>query len=585
MRSGVRDDDGIAQILLLKPEKQVRPGKVDYMFRNVLCAIAALCLPAAAGARAAEASFAVEGTGFRIRKFTDGATACGNRKYVWRSVPKRLDGWLFTQLDGGARSKLTVRAGADGVLHVATATGQPGVDLTGWEEADGLRFHYTDKGKTAMAVFRKTVKVGQKVQIPQGNWTGTIVLAPSLTGEAAGPGAPQAPRAPDHSRAPGVVIDHIPARTGKYVGSPSIAVLPNGQYVASHDVFGRKSRQRITRVFGSADRGATWRHLTDIDGQWWSTLFMHRGALYVMGVSRRFGHVVIRRSTDGGTTWTTPKDKNTGLLLADGKYHCAPVPVVVHDGRLWRAMEDAMGPGGWGSSFRSFMMSAPVDADLLKAESWTFSNRLGRSPTWLSGKFGGWLEGNAVVTPAGRIVNILRADSPGGGKAAIVSISKDGRQATFNPKDGFIDFPGGAKKFTIRCDPKTKLYWSLVNHIQNKDRGKHPKGSLIRNTLAMISSPDLRNWTVKSIVLHHEDVAKHGFQYVDWLFEGEDLIAVSRTAYDDGLGGAHSQHDANYLTFHRIRNFRQRTMKDPPLGGGVPAPGGPKSKPASAGRG
>ncbi len=48
----------------------------------------------------------------------------------------------------------------------------------------------------------------------------------------------------------------------------------------------------------------------------------------------------------------------------------------------------------------------------------------------------------------------------------------------------------------------------------------------------------------------------HGFQYVDWKFEGEDLIAVSRTAFDDGLGGAANYHDANFITFHRVCNFR-----------------------------
>ena len=39
--------------------------------------------------------------------------------------------------------------------------------------------------------------------------------------------------------------------------------------------------------------------------------------------------------------------------------------------------------------------------------------------------------------------------------------------------------------------------------------------------------------------------------------DGDDIIAVSRTAYDDGFGGAHRAHDANYMTFHRIRNFRR----------------------------
>ena len=40
------------------------------------------------------------------------------------------------------------------------------------------------------------------------------------------------------SSVPGVIIDYSPAETGKYIGSPSMAVLPNGDYVASHDFFG-----------------------------------------------------------------------------------------------------------------------------------------------------------------------------------------------------------------------------------------------------------------------------------------------------------------------------------------------------------
>ena len=41
-----------------------------------------------------------------------------------------------------------------------------------------------------------------------------------------------------------------------------------------------------------------------------------------------------------------------------------------------------MGPGGWGGHFRVFVMSAPVGADLLKADSWTSTNRLGRGTGW-----------------------------------------------------------------------------------------------------------------------------------------------------------------------------------------------------------
>ena len=367
------------------------------------------------------------------------------------------------------------------------------------------------------------------------------------------------PSKPDHSRTPGVVIDYIPAATRTYVGSPSIAILPDGSYAASHDIFGPRSSQRITRVFRSDDKGKSWRKQAELDGQWWSGLFVHKGDLYLMGVSKSYGDVVIRRSKDGGKTWTAPKDGDTGLLLTGSRYHTSSMPALIHKGRIWRTMED--NTGGWGVGFRSFMMSASVDADLLKAANWTISNRIARDPKWLGGKFGGWLEGNAAVSCDGTIVNILRVHSPGGGRAAVVSISAAGKTASFDPDTGFIDFPGGSKKFTIRFDPETKLYWSLTNAVLDRYRGKN-KADRTRNVLALTSSPDLKNWTIRSIVLEHPDTHKVGFQYVDWLFEGGDLVAAIRMAHPDGVGGANNSHDANYLAFYRVKNFRKLTVKD-----------------------
>ena len=238
-----------------------------------------------------------------------------------------------------------------------------------------------------------------------------------------------------------------------------------------------------------------------------------------MGTSAEYGHCVIRRSADGGKTWTCPDSPDSGLLFADGPYHSAPVLVLIHRGRIWRGMEDAQGPGNWGSHFRAFMMSAPLDADLLKSSSWTSTNRLGRNPAWLDNKFGGWLEGNAVATREGDVLNILRVDyHPEGGKASVVKVSSDGRTASFDPATGFIDFPGGCKKFTIRYDPISKSYWSLTNYIRPRDKGGNPERT--RNTLALTTSEDLRHWSVRSIVLYHSDVERTGFQYADLALRG-----------------------------------------------------------------
>jgi hypothetical protein len=369
---------------------------------------------------------------------------------------------------------------------------------------------------------------------------------------------------PDFSNVPGVVVSHSPASSGIYLGSAGIAVLPDGAYLAKCDEFGPGSTEHqraVTRVLRSEDRGETWGLTARIDGLFWANVFTHRDAVYLLGTQKHHGPIVAMRSGDGGHSWTTPTDEQNGLLTSAGQYHTGPMPVALHDGRIWRAFEDAMGGTSWGARYRARMMTAPVDADLLKQESWTMSNPLPRDPAWLDGAFGGWLEGNAVVTPEGEMVNILRVACPAGGKAAIVRVSKDGKTVRFDPERDIIDFPGGAKKFTIRHDRQTNAYWTLANPVLPKHAGQASAAS-IRNTLALMSSEDLRTWQIRCVLLYHPDVRRHGFQYPDWLFDGDDIIAAIRTAYDDGLGGAHNAHDANFLTFHRFADFRTLTMAD-----------------------
>lgn len=367
------------------------------------------------------------------------------------------------------------------------------------------------------------------------------------------------------ARVPGVVIDYSPASSGLYIGSPSLTVLTNGDYLASHDFFGPKGDEfgrPTTVVFRSSDRGRTWTQVAKLKGIFWHNLFLHRGAAYLMGTDKHHGRIVIRRSTDGGKTWTEPHDTATGLLTPTGQFHTAPVPVIEHDGRLWRGFEEASGGTEWGKRYRAGMLSVPVDADLLKAENWTFSNFMPRDPAWLDGKFNAWLEGNAVLLPDGHIANVLRVDKASlPEKAAILDISADGKTASFDQETGFVDFPGGAKKFTIRQDPRDCSYWTLASIVPEPfAKSGHP--AAVRNTLALVHSPDLRTWEIRCVLLRHPDVAKHGFQYVDWHFDGDDLIAACRTAYDDDQGGAHNNHDANYLTFHRFANFRSKRMAD-----------------------
>ena len=102
------------------------------------------------------------------------------------------------------------------------------------------------------------------------------------------------------------------------------------------------------------------------------------------------------------------------------------------------------------------------------------------------------------------------------------------------------EFPLSAiSKFSIRKDDSTGYYIAL--------------GSLgTRQHLAMAVSKDFENWeTVHSIV--DARGTNNAFSYMEWLFDGDDIILLSRSAWN----GANSAHDNNTLTFHRLENYKQ----------------------------
>jgi len=108
-------------------------------------------------------------------------------------------------------------------------------------------------------------------------------------------------------------------------------------------------------------------------------------------------------------------------------------------------------------------------------------------------------------------------------------------------------------KFTIRYDIETKLYLTISNN--NTD----PEFPSQRNVLSLHTSDNLINWHHKITLLeddlgipYKESIRQTGFQYVDWQFDGDDIIYVVRVAYD----GAHNFHDANRITFHKLEKFR-----------------------------
>lgn len=378
---------------------------------------------------------------------------------------------------------------------------------------------------------------------------------------------------------PGKVVAESPDPLNNSYASPGIVILSDGSYLASHDI-----TSTITALYKSDDEGANWKLISLVKDSHWSSLFLHNNDVYLLGVSRSFNNIVIHKSADGGNNWTSSVDENSGVLV-EGRFHTAPTPVVVHNGRVWKAFEESPDPDNE-RDFHAFVLSAPVGSDLLKASSWKKSTSVALNPNWFNADNPEWCEGNVVIAPDGKIVNIIRMATaqavngtlemngyatgiPRYEVAAKLEVSADGQTTSFNPATGFIHFPGAMTKFTIRYDAASGKYWSIVNKITTVFSGWGNGSSNgpwnQRNVLMLVSSTDLENWQEEYKIIRWNEGelitrrANFGFQYVDWQFDGNDIVAVSRTSW---FGS--DWHDANLITFHRLPGFRNLTMADSP---------------------
>ena len=374
----------------------------------------------------------------------------------------------------------------------------------------------------------------------------------------------------DFSNVPGVVVSHIPASERVYTCSPSLLLMPDGSYIAAHSRVSNGKRfldAFPASIFKSVDKGKSWTHLSDVQMNT-PELFLHKGELYYIGTIKRAGNLVIRKSIDGGKTWTVPADEKTGILKRTGKNKkgetiwvpTTPSPVIKHDGKIWFTAQ-------------ARLMWASEDSDLLDAKSWTFSGQVILPESMRSAAIDSIMEYNVVydrkkdkMCLMGRLNGIV--DDIG----LLVYFDEN-----WNPEPAskwFIRFPGAGKKFTIRYDEKEQKYYSLTNWVPETYRFvRYPKSafynvnSLIRNTLVLIESKNLRDWKIKSVILQGTDVEHQAFQYVHFDIEGDDIVFLSRTAWFDGVSEAKNMHDSNFITFHRIENFRSRTLESPPLNG------------------
>lgn len=356
---------------------------------------------------------------------------------------------------------------------------------------------------------------------------------------------------------PGTVINYLHpqdeafAFSGRALCSPSIVRTPGGALLASMDVFASRDGQNLSFLYRSEDDGATWRYVCDMHPLFWGNLFVHRGRLYVQGMTTEYGDVVIGASDDDGFTWTPPVHLFYGSSTVGRGWEQGPMPVLRANGRLYFSAEYGRLPDP-----RVSVLSVPDDADLLDPANWSATEPLPLNPRWPGGPEGKprmLIEGNLIADREGRIVDLMRIDlddcTPTHGKMVALLVDKDDPDAQCR-FDKWVDMPCGSNsKSYILFDPVSDRYVAVGNITTDPDVRRQ------RNVVALLSSKDAYHWQTEHILLDYrkERAGLVGFQYPTFIIDGDDILLQLRTA----LGGARNYHDANYSTFHVIRDFRQ----------------------------
>ncbi len=360
---------------------------------------------------------------------------------------------------------------------------------------------------------------------------------------------------------PGTVVNYIHPDdyaygfSGRSTASPHLVELPSGVLLLSHDVYWGGAAQMLTLLYRTDDGGETWRYVTDIAPCFWGKMFYHDGTLYMMGVDGEYGNYLIGCSKDEGMTWSAPVQLIPGGDRIAGGPHQAPTPVLLHKGRVWTAVE-------WGTWTRNLHMagilSADLSGDLMDPANWTLSPFVEQDPNWPGAVSGGHpqlLEGNVIPLPNGSIGNLLRYHTkdavPPYGVAVLLGLDpeKPGDAQTFLQT---VSLEGNYTKFYVQWDGVSRRYYALMNRPDDASMYR-------RDILSLAISTDAATWRTVADVINYRDnnwpegPGKTGFQYPSFLLSGQDMLAAVRTA----LHGAFNFHNANAITFHRLRNFRR----------------------------
>ncbi len=319
-----------------------------------------------------------------------------------------------------------------------------------------------------------------------------------------------------------------------------------------------------SRFLRSTNGGLTWTASADITGYAATAFGIGGSDMYCFTMSAPYGSVSIRKSTNDGATWGSATQ-----LLADDYYCCPPVPLVT-GGRIYMPVFQVTDTTGWFVKNSTLsVLHCSTSADPLVAGNWTQTNTV--TVTGQAGLYG-LSEPCMFLDASGNAKIVCRfASNQWVLDRAVVVDATLGPSASLSYDNALTTIPGGAHWLRVAYDATSGKYLSLINRNTAGSASQNPWAQ--RTIVSLVASDTLKGtWSVVADIIRSPDFgnphryAEEGYQYVDWMFDGNDIIGSIRVGE---FGIALNYHQASAVYFFRIKDYYRNLLAPAPANSGV----------------
>jgi hypothetical protein len=363
-----------------------------------------------------------------------------------------------------------------------------------------------------------------------------------------------------------------------YIEGTGLIRLDDGALLAIVPVVPRSEWTKELRVshshihlVRSDDHGRTWQPVSKLP-YYSARPWTYQGRLYLFvfepGPKKRNDNMLLVRSDDGGRSWSKP------VTLFQGHFWNCQTSLVIRDERLYWAVDDIS--LGTIDKRTQRVIAGDLSGDPMNAAAWRMSEPsvFPGVPDLLSNpKFAKLddrvLEPNLIeVRGQLRVLACVKINNQTlSNLCAVFDVHDDGRTIQLR----FLQYhpmPGGQLKFCILRDEVSKMFWATANFAVDSqeafdwwDAGRkqgdfRPTSTAgdDRRLLMLLYSLDGLNWFQAGCVAQAAKISQ-SFMYAAPVIDGDDLAIVCRSSV-----AAPHQHDADYATFHRVKDFRRLAL-------------------------